>query len=341
VALDPAMGGGALLAALREAQPRSLLFGLDCDAAVVRRAATDERWTVGKCDFLSARSQSRSTVIRRARESGLNCILLNPPFSCRGGTRIPVGVPGSADPVPCGLAMAFLLQAVSLLGVGGVVGAVIPTGSLHAWKDEEAWRLLRNVCDLETQRLLHRETFGGYFASTALVRLEVQTRDAWTSARSLARTVPPVADVERVVLRGWVQMHSVASRQGPRVPLVHTTDLRSLTRIGALPTVRSRRSCRGAMVLVPRVGTLSREHIAVVASDEPIALSDCLFAIPCSTAAEAQELGEHLRRRWPDLAALYGGSCARYLRRDRLEGFVRSLVEKEQGSVAAEVAAVG
>jgi hypothetical protein len=89
------------------------------------------------------------------------------------------------------------------------------------------------------------------------------------------------------------------------------------------------------MVLLPRVGTPAREQMALYTPDGPVGLSDCVLAIPCGTEEEAERLYLTLFSRWPDLAKLYGGSCARYLRVDRLVHFLTQLEQDEHGAGAA------
>jgi hypothetical protein len=326
LAIDPAMGGGALLRALEKAYPTAQLFGLDCDPAAVRMARSRASWQTGRCDFLDRRSRAASPVLSAAVKNGLNCVVLNPPFSCRGARRVTAQIPVSGEWVASSLAMAFLLHAIWLLEPGGVVGVVMPRGSLTAAKDKEAWRLVHRTCLVETQRVLNREAFGGHYASTAVLRVEVQER-VWSREHDAsAGEMTPSHSLPRVI-RGWVQMPSRKQRSGKRVPLIHTTDLRELKN-SALRTVRSTRTCCGPVVLLPRVGKASPDHVAVYVEPRAVALSDCLLAVPCADVGSARLLREQLRERWADLSARYGGSCAPYLTVEQLRSHLAWLASR-------------
>jgi hypothetical protein len=101
------------------------------------------------------------------------------------------------------------------------------------------------------------------------------------------------------------------------VPLVHTTELRdgrvhtTSRYVAPLP----RLTTRGPAVLLPRVGAPRQQKIAILPPSAEVALSDCVIALCCATAHDAEDVAALLRGdRWADVASLYGGTCARYIR---------------------------
>lgn len=336
VVLDPAMGAGALLAAVDAVAPASRLYGLDVDPEIVAHVATTQhRWVVDCCDFLVPESLA-STGFMASGHSEVTGVVLNPPFSCRGGRTVTVPVHEREDPTKCSVAMAFVLTAVGLLGPGGVVAALLPLGALTSAKDEHARWVLGEMGSLETLCRYDRNTFADRFASTALVRYvkrEAGPAAKSRSVRGLQSAGAPQqlsSPVDVGVTRGWVQMHTRGTRKGPFRWLIHTTDLRGLgTR--QLRKVRSTRACAGPMVLLPRVGNVSQEQVVVVRRHEyggAVALSDCIFGIKCVDDAAAEALRACFLDNWSDLRSLYGGSCAEYLRRQQLSEYVASLLDR-------------
>ena len=61
------------------------MVGTDIDCRAVRKLRkVSESWRTGVCDFMNPRSRQSSPVLR-SLNGRTNLVLLNPPFSCRGG----------------------------------------------------------------------------------------------------------------------------------------------------------------------------------------------------------------------------------------------------------------
>ena len=116
-------------------------------------------------------------------------------------------------------------------------------------------------------------------------------------------------------------MHTVAKcGESHRVPVLHTTGLRDGAADPSGAWVSSKHHARivsGPAVFVPRVGRPDQRKIAVARSGRFV-LSDCVFGMPCDSGAQAEALGAWLRAHFSELAAMYGGTGAPYLRRDKL-----------------------
>jgi predicted RNA methylase len=121
---DFSVGDGTLLAAAAEKWPSSLLLGTDVDRRAVSRLRRKyPNWIVSRCDFLRRESRDRCQALRRF-SSRLSLILLNPPFSGKGGTRWNCALHGKD--FDCSQALAFALTSLSFLDSGGHLVAILP-----------------------------------------------------------------------------------------------------------------------------------------------------------------------------------------------------------------------
>src|SRR5688572_28975157 len=114
---DFAAGGGSLLEAAAQHWPRAEVLGTDRDCLAVRALRIKyPLWHVGRCDLLNARSRSASPILARA-SGNVDLLLLNPPFSCRGGQRFSLEFDGQR--ITCSRAAAFIATGLGYLRKGG------------------------------------------------------------------------------------------------------------------------------------------------------------------------------------------------------------------------------
>jgi len=253
-----------------------------------------------------------STVFRG--RTGVPLILLNPPFTCRGARTEQVSF-GTMQ-VNCSVALAFVLTAVSYMTEDGQLVAVLPQGSLRSSKDATGWGLLRSLFDVEIHQNLHCRAFSGAVVHTSVVSFKKRARATLKLAKRTTNNSGASAAPAVEIIRGKIQLHNARLvRSG--VPLIHSTELRDgRVQITSRHVASSTRSTiRGPAVLLPRVGTPCKQKVAVLSSSVEIALSDCVIALRCATDHHAEDVAALLRGdRWTDVAALYGGTCARYVR---------------------------
>jgi len=317
---DFAAGRGELLRAAQGRWPRAAIFALDLDGrAVARLRRENPKWRVARCDFLDPISRERTSILA-GLEGQVSLVVLNPPFSYRGGRRYPGSIDGT--PVTCGPAMAFLLASLPYLRRDGDLLAVLPAGLLKTEKDEEARRLLRHRYDLEVVATNGRSAFQGCYPGTVLVHVR-----PLREGRALGQMVgsPKTACRWRrghiVVRRGTVQMHSLCEDLPKKsLPLVHSTELSDgKANTGRRGGPDGRSVVRGPAVLLPRVGRPSKDKISLYLSRSPVVISDCVFALLCEDSEHARAVQKAFTNRWPTVEQEYGGTCAPYLT-------VRSLV---------------
>jgi Methyltransferase small domain len=323
VIADFASGDGELLRAASKRWSKAKLIATDisktaltalCDGA----AATE----VGHCNFLSQRSRLKCSVLSNWAGK-IDLALLNPPFSCRGGKRIPVST--NSFRTTCSIAMAFVLQAFEYLHRHGEIIAIIPAGSASSEKDREAWKQLREQAAVEIMSEHDHRTFGSCFPTTTLVRIRKgKVKAPLPLGDKQAFFKGPLHPPKPVVIhRGTVQMHSIPAG---RVPLAHSTDLTSFRLVlNGHKTKSGHSMISGSFIAISRVGNPQKEKIALHHATSAIAISDCILAVRCNSKAQASRLHSQIVSNWPKLSSLYGGTGAKYITVSKLSGFIKQL----------------
>jgi predicted RNA methylase len=324
VVADFAAGDGALLRAAAERWPKASLVATDIDPRVVRSLrASNPDWRVGRVDFLKEQSRARSALVR-SMMGRVDLALLNPPFSCRGGTRVTVRSGG--DLATCSVAMAFVIQGLNYLSTRGELRAVLPASVLFSQKDANARRLIRAQADLVTLAEYGRDTFERCYPSTVLVCAK-KTGEVLQPKFPAPESIPSPAPLGQIeLIRGSIPMHEVrASRARDAIPLVHTTDLGYRTVRPRLRVRRRGRSVSGPAVLMPRVGMPSVEKVGLHVSRSEVLLSDCVFALRCGSQRQAMLVRSAIRMEWGKFRDIYRGTCAPYTTLGRLAEALRRI----------------
>jgi hypothetical protein len=324
---DFAAGGGALLEAAQVKWAPSRVIATDVSTrsvSLLRKMHPD--WVVGRCDFLSNRSRSASHALRASDATSL--VLLNPPFSSRGGARVVVN--SAVGAMSASRALGFVLSALPYLAVHGEIVALLPAGTLDLQKDAAAWLWLRSKFSLVIVERYGRTAFSGAHARTVLVRLS--GRHATSDGQRAHPLHTYRSQVRARLTRGNRQMHTVhqpmRGRSGKIGSLIHSTDVRDGGILEDLRQIQMRltdREVRGPAVLLPRVGKPDRDKVVILEMDRVAILSDCMYAICCRTLSDASSVRYRMRRDWPRLEELYGGSCAPFLSMMALRGFLDSI----------------
>ena len=320
---DLAAGNGDLLLHAEEAWPSARFVATDIDRrAVSRLARLRPSWSIGRCDLRNARSRASCRVLRDI-EHATSLMLLNPPFSCRGGRRFVVQT--SAGTVQAGTAMSFLLLATRYVAKTGHVVSVLPQGCLYNSKDAQAWSHLRSRFDVDVVDSYSKGSFPGSAANTAVVHLSPRTRQMrhTSSSRSVRREQDSAIHV--VVVRGNCPVHR-PGHESLELPLVHYTDIRN----GSVVLNGRRgfgafRCVDGPAVLIPRVGRLTSGKIALLKSSDSVMLSDCVIALRPVSLEHARSLCTRLVENLDQLRNHYVGTGAPFVTLARLNAALRAL----------------
>ena len=325
VVADFAAGRGELLLAAKQIWVNASVIATDVQKHSVKHLTKEHPdWSTGRCDFLNRRSRSSCKALRDIR-GRVDLAVLNPPFSCRGAKALDVRVFGKSLRASTGL--AFVLEALPYLKVGGTVIAILPQSSIHSEKDRDAWRFLGEVSKWRVLRELGPREFPDAVARTSVVEFTLggSSRPKQPFAQKLDKECKNA--VRASLLRGGIQMHSVSCLEaGFGVQLVHTTDLiNSRVRDSGLRVHSGTSVVNGPAVLLPRVGAPNQKKIVVVGGAKRIALSDCIFAVRAQSRSDANLIAHRLIENWHQVVRGYVGTCAPYITKARLLELLSSL----------------
>lgn len=301
------------------AWPAATIVATDIDrGSTARLKRAQPGWTVGKCDLRSERSVSRCPALSRW-SGAIDLILLNPPFSCRGGRRIAVKC--GSEIVEASAALSFVVEATKHLSPTGTLIALLPTGSIHSQKDVSAWDHLSLNFSITRRAAYKKGTFPRSSAHTTIVKLSRRKRPA-RGRRSCDR---PAGPATVTIIRGTCPNH-LKRRGTRREPLIHTSNL-----LDGQVVANGRRGfgcfrrVLGPAVLMPRVGAISPSKIAYLRSGQEIMLSDCVVAVASASAREVRTLHSDLVQNYSLLASAYVGTGAPYLTIARLSNCLRRI----------------
>ena len=327
---DPNCGYGQLLLSAEARWPKAQFRGLDIDRRAVHRVRRRRpQWTVSVGDLLSRRSVARTQVVR----CGASCdiLLANPPFSmgARNGV-LPVG-----SPYRCSIAMAHIRAAIELFRPRLAVGAIVPESLLYSELDEAARDDLAAEWVIEEVLSVSQATFRGTRAHSSLIVLRPNNDEVGDSG---GMPVPEDGGMDADLVRGGLPVHSALVTPEGGVPFVHSTDLTALAN-GSYRTKSvfpiGRGCVVGAVILLPRVGVPSIDHIAPLEFGQPIQLSDCVIGLRFSSHDAATRTAQMIRAKAESLVSLYKGTGARYVTVRRIEEWCASVgIEPNRTSVS-------
>ena len=319
IVADMSAGEGSLLLEAGRRWPSARIVATDIDAGAVRRLAQmdRERWTVGRCNLFADKSRSACGVLRKI-QGKVDALLLNPPFSCRGGSYRIVPTPEGA--VRSSPAMAFLLVSLRYLSPRGEAVAILPAGAVHNMKDAAAWSHLRTRFAVRLLALWDKHAFPGCAASSVLVKLmpvSAAGNPSTTSPRTARLAVRRPGQYTTIV-RGTCPFHDMpGDPQGPT--LVHYTDLRNARVIlNGHRGFGQHRCLSGPAVLIPRVGRVTPDKVTLLGARKRVMISDCVIGLKADSPAAASRLRKVLVDNFAVLASSYVGTGAPHITIDRL-----------------------
>ena len=320
---DLAAGNGDLLLEAERAWPNANVVATDIDQRATRRLTRlRPTWAVGRCDLRSARSRASCRALKGILRSA-SLMLLNPPFSCRGGTRFLVE---TADgPLQASTAMSFLLLAAPYVADHGHIISILPLGCLYSAKDALAWDHLKLRYDVTLLDSYAMGTFPNSTASTAIVRFSPRTQRVAATGphRPIVSKFEPQFPVRLV--RGSCPAHR--QRNDSQKPaLVHYTDIRNGTvLLNGRRGFGSFACVDGPAIIIPRVGRVTAGKIALYEARHSVMLSDCVIALkPCSLK-DAHILRNRLIDNLNQLPAQYIGTGAPFITIARLRAALGTL----------------
>ena len=317
---DFAVGNGALLKVASEKWASAKFVANDIDPSVVKELKTNfPSWMTCSRDFFDSQLVLNCRVLSKIKKK-VSLILLNPPFSCRGGVVKIVEINGQN--IRCSNAMAFLIKAMEFLSEEGQLVAVLPISSLFNEKDQEAWSIIKGMAKVKYHKEYYRQRFSKAIPNTAIVHIKLLPVKARKKKLKVISNNPEIPSSYKTsdlgalvyVVRGNTPMFEWENFSDERGnPFIHTSDLKS----GRVQFSHRFVSCEpktihGPMILIPRVGRPSLEKITLYEERIGVVLSDCVISVLSEDSEVTSKLYAVLRENWQSFKSLYKGTCAPY-----------------------------
>lgn len=316
--VDFCVGDGELLKAAVNKWPIIECFGTDISQkALSSIKSLHPNWRMGKCDFLNKASRKRCKVLKKVVD-GFDLILLNPPFSCIGGSVHRIELEGKI--FDASTSMAFLVESIKYLSKAGCIYAILPNGVAYSQKDNELWKILVENYKLTVLEESNEKHFEDCSSRIILISINAN------SPLCVSWKLKPLSFYTDgfTVFRGRVSMHTFDDKSKDGKFLIHSTNLRN-NRIENLKykVQREQSEVSGPAVLIPRVGLPNINKICTISRDKTFVLSDCVIAILTKTQKEADGLKGIIIKNWKYVREMYKGTGAKYITIERLEQFLR------------------
>lgn len=314
---DFAAGDGALLRAAKDRWPAARLFGSDVDPDALRVVETlPSAPGTALHDFLT--NDAPPEALSEIRGC-CDVVLLNPPFTCRGNRLYSVSLRNRL--LRGSKALAFVARSLEFLASSGEALAIVPASCLTSARDAELLNALRTDYDVHQIGEINRNAFPGCSVSVVIIRVRSRSKRFPLPRAEPAKPVL-MKSYGAEIMRGSLPVGDARSRPGG-MPCIHTTDLRGGRLLKSTLSVALSSRVEGRVVLLPRVGQPSASKLVLATVEEAI-LSDCVFALRSNPPGQEDQLLRLLNSNWAQLKGAYGGSCAPYLTRDRLQSLLLS-----------------
>jgi methylase of polypeptide subunit release factors len=315
--VDFCVGDGELLRAAAKKWPDIKCFGIDIShKAVSTVKLLHSEWCLSKCDFLNERSRNSCNVIKR-RNDGFDLILLNPPFTCVGGSKHEVELDGKSYSVSS--AMAFVIASMKYRSKEGSIYAILPNSVAYSQKDRRIWRdLVKNY-----KLIVLEESTKKHFldCSPNIILISINGNSSTNVSTETKNLL--IYNENHVVFRGKISMHTIDHDLNNGDLLIHSTNLQNNKVENLKYKVQGRFSkITGPAVLISRVGKPDIKKIATISNGANYFLSDCVIAIKTKTQDESTELQTELIANWIEFEKLYKGTGAKYITIENVEKFL-------------------
>ena len=313
-AVDFCVGNGDLLKAVAKRYDGAELYGTDISDDALKKLSSDcPNWHLGECDFKTEESVDKIDFLK---DGLFDLIVLNPPFTCKGGVVEHLVFDGECFHIST--AMFFLMRALKYLASNGGLYAILPISCVYSIKDRKAWNYLKdhyNACILEEP---NKVSFTSKCAPNIVLvyvghyKVKGKSQNITFDFTSLAVTS---------IIRGCIRMQNLQySKSKNAVPLIHTTNLKK----GELVKLRYIMAghnllVSGNGVVIPRVCNPSPDKVVLLDEDTIYTLSDCVIVLRTETRIDAKRIRDCIIENWCDFVSVYKGTGAQYTTLERLK----------------------
>lgn len=311
--VDPAAGEGALLAAVQRHTGNGAKYAaIDADPRVTGHLRSERPdWLVSNSNFLKRRSRESGNVWKEVRKFGVDAVVMNPPFSYRGGpsTYSEFGAhKGHISP-----AANFVAESLKHLNPKIGLYCILPEGSISGDKHRNFWSEVERDFVVDVIQELDTTSFKGARVRTKILAITRGGRIKSDNSEQVAeiRPIPSYFCSCLDLLRGRVPMYRIPKSGDALTDLIHTTDIKSDRVTKPVHRAFAEQASLGPMVVLPRVGrpigkiAISHEIMSV--------LSDCVLGLRPLQSSSVERLATSLRRDRSALDACYLGTGARYI----------------------------
>jgi tRNA1(Val) A37 N6-methylase TrmN6 len=314
-AVDFCVGDGELIRSAKSRWPEIECFGFDISQQAINQTRLNHPdWYLSQLDFLDNIAREESEILQVRPKYDL--ILLNPPFSCKGGTMHNIVFEGRNFSVST--AMKFLIIALQYVSRDGVMYAILPTSTAYSQKDKALWLLLEKKYNLS----ILEEPQYQYFKECAPNVILVSLNDFSQISKYKNVSRIPLEFNDLKVLRGKLSMNLIGPNKG-KYFLVHSTNLKNNSLVNlSLKQTNIISVVTGPAILIPRVGKPNISKICIIKPQETYVISDCIIAIKTSKIKDTELLYRYIIDNWPLVEDMYKGTGAKYITIEKLNQFL-------------------
>lgn len=321
---DFCVGNGALLESAQKIYNNAEFFGSDIsDKVLSRLKKLNPHWNLSRCDFTNSKSRN-STNILKNRNDGFDLILMNPPFTCRGGTIHKVELNNKYFSVST--SMLFIVESLKYLSENGVLLAILPVSVAYSQKDRLIWNKLVEDYKLN---ILHQPSINHFKdCSPSIILVSINTNKTNKLEESLQNNIfHTIEDIS--LFRGKISMYKVKDYINDGPLFIHTTNLRNNRLVNLNLRLKNPLSeISGPAVLIPRVGLPNPEKMTIINHNETYTASDCIIGLKTKTLQDSKNLFNLLQTNWKSFKNLYRGTGAKYITLEKLGKYL-NLSEKQ------------
>ncbi len=314
VVADFAIGDGSLLKAL-PFEPKKAI-GLDLDANVINSLKNSyPSWNLANGDFLAPNDKTLKWLSQW--ESQVDLVLLNPPFSCRGGSFKLVRLDDKG--IRCRTALAFVVNSLKYLKKEGILIAILPLSILKSEADIKVINLIKERWSINFGTRLGPSSFVGCSPNSVVFTLQKRKVKYQNVEEPKRYNIDLNLNIN--VLRGSTQMHKTYIKG--TYPVIHSTNIRNgeFYKDNLNYVDKKTKFVRGTFLCIPRVGLPNKGKIVIISVGKEFILSDCLYGINCLDPLNLVVMRDAILCNWQDFKELYESTCAPYVTLKQLELF--------------------
>lgn len=313
--VDFCIGDGELIRSALSIWPNIKCFGTDISEKSLRVVKRKHpNWQLGKCDLLKEVSRNRCKIMKK-KKKGFDLVLLNPPFSCKGGTVHDVNLANKTFKVST--AMKFLSESIKFLTENGCLLAIMPISICYSQKDRKLWNYLKEKYNLSILEIPNGNFFKNCNPSIVFISINIDRLPNKNSVKNVS-----LGFSKYTIFRGKISVYE-ANYKSNGIPFIHSTNLLKNKLENVSKRVVSKTSViNGPAVLIPRVGKPNPQKICFISNNSSYALSDCVIAIQLKSKSKTKKMYEKIINNWENFKELYKGTGANFITIERLDHFL-------------------